>query len=144
MIWGSISKTANIFWNFLGSTYWLQSIRKNDSRNFCLFANFCFFGQYATNIRRQIFLFYKSRWGKSSLEIKLWSRVRVDTIHKDHIYHTKQYQIFHGKIKCELLNLEGHKMGTIKIPWKIPLGYLQYLMPYIHFFFFFHKVATVM
>ena len=36
-IWSSISKTANIFWNFLGSTYWLQSIQKNDTRNFCLF-----------------------------------------------------------------------------------------------------------
>ena len=33
----SISKTTNSFWNILGSTYWLQSIRKNDTRNFCLF-----------------------------------------------------------------------------------------------------------
>ena len=35
----SISKTANVFWNILGlgSTYWLQSIRKSDTRNFCLF-----------------------------------------------------------------------------------------------------------
>ena len=39
-IWSSISKTANIFWNILGSTYWLQSIRKNDTRNFCLFVYF--------------------------------------------------------------------------------------------------------
>ena len=37
MIWGSISKTTNIFWNILGCTYWLQSIQKNDTRNFCLF-----------------------------------------------------------------------------------------------------------
>ena len=36
LIWGSISKTINIFWNFLCSTYWLQSIRKQFSRNFCL------------------------------------------------------------------------------------------------------------
>ena len=36
LIWGSISKTANIFWNILGSTYWLQSIWKNDTSNFCL------------------------------------------------------------------------------------------------------------
>ena len=36
-IWSSISKTTNIFWNILGSRYWLQSIRKNDTRNFRLF-----------------------------------------------------------------------------------------------------------
>ena len=40
MIWGSISKTSDIFWNILGSTYWLQSIRKIDTRNFCLFVYF--------------------------------------------------------------------------------------------------------
>ena len=39
-IWCSISKTANIFWNILGSIYWLQSIRKNNIRNFCLFVYF--------------------------------------------------------------------------------------------------------
>ena len=33
----SISKTQNIFWSILGSTYWLlQSIWKNSARNFCL------------------------------------------------------------------------------------------------------------
>ena len=39
LIWDSISKTRNIFRNILGSTYWLQSIRKkkNNTRNFCLF-----------------------------------------------------------------------------------------------------------
>ena len=37
LIWGSISKTTNVFWNFLGSTYWLYLIRKKDTRNFCLF-----------------------------------------------------------------------------------------------------------
>ena len=40
MISGFISKTANVFWNILGSTYWIQSIRKNDTRNFCLFIYF--------------------------------------------------------------------------------------------------------
>ena len=35
-----IFKTANIFWNILVSTYWTQSIRKNDSRDFCLFGSF--------------------------------------------------------------------------------------------------------
>ena len=43
MIWGFISKTENIFLNILGSTYWLkslQSIRKDDIRNFCLFVYF--------------------------------------------------------------------------------------------------------
>ena len=33
---GFISKTTNIFWNILGSTYRPQSIRKNDTQNFCL------------------------------------------------------------------------------------------------------------
>ena len=37
MIWDSISKTTNIFWRILGSTYWLQSTRKKDTRNFYLF-----------------------------------------------------------------------------------------------------------
>ena len=36
LIWCFISKTKNIFWNFLGSTYWLQSKRKSDTRDFCL------------------------------------------------------------------------------------------------------------
>ena len=40
LIWGSISKTANILWNILGSTYWLQSLRKSDTRNFCSFVYF--------------------------------------------------------------------------------------------------------
>ena len=40
MILGPISKTANISWNILGSTYWTQSIRKNDTRDFCLFGYF--------------------------------------------------------------------------------------------------------
>ena len=37
---GSISETTNIFWNILGSTDWLKSIRKNDTMNFCLFVYF--------------------------------------------------------------------------------------------------------
>ena len=53
MIWGSISKTTNIFWNILGCTYWLQSIQNIDTRNFCLFicevttakVNVCFYKQ---------------------------------------------------------------------------------------------------
>ena len=40
MVCGSISETASIFWNILGSTYWLQSIQKSDTRNFCLFVYF--------------------------------------------------------------------------------------------------------
>ena len=36
-LWSSTPKTTSIFWNILGSTYWLQAIRKNDTRNFCLF-----------------------------------------------------------------------------------------------------------
>ena len=38
-IWGSIFKAANIFWNILGSTYWIQSIQQNwESLFICLFA----------------------------------------------------------------------------------------------------------
>ena len=37
LIWGSVSKTTKIFWDFLCSTYCLQSMRKSDTRNFCLF-----------------------------------------------------------------------------------------------------------
>ena len=29
---------------------------------------------------------------------------RVDTVQKDHLYHTKQYQTFYRKIKRDLLN----------------------------------------
>ena len=36
LIWGLISKTKNIFENILGPTYWLQSMRKNYTNNFCL------------------------------------------------------------------------------------------------------------
>ena len=40
MVYGSISENASIFWNILGSTYWLQSIEKSNTRNFCLFVYF--------------------------------------------------------------------------------------------------------
>ena len=30
---------------------------------------------------------------------------------KDHIYHTKQYQTFYRKIKCDLFNFRGLKSG---------------------------------
>ena len=38
--WVSFPKTANIFWTILGSAYWTQFIRKNYTRNFCLFVYF--------------------------------------------------------------------------------------------------------
>ena len=41
----------------------------------------------------------------------LQSRVRVDTIQKDHFYHTKQYQIFYRKIKYDLSNFKGVQNG---------------------------------
>ena len=34
-----------------------------------------------------------------------------DIIQKDHIYHTKQYQTFYRKIKCDLSNFRGVKNG---------------------------------
>ena len=37
LIWGSISKTTKIFWNIFGSTFWLESTQKNETRNVCLF-----------------------------------------------------------------------------------------------------------
>ena len=33
----------------------------------------------------------------------------LDKIQKNHIYRTKQYQIFYRKIKCDLLNFRGVK-----------------------------------
>ena len=38
--------------------------------------------------------FYKSRCGKCSPETKLFTKQSRDTMRKDHIYHTKQYQTF--------------------------------------------------
>ena len=62
------------------------------------------------------FFFYKSRCVKCSPETnKLFRKYRRDTKRKDDIYHTKQYQIFYRKIKCDLLNFRGVKMGTIRI-----------------------------
>ena len=54
LIWGSISKTTNIFWNILGFTYWLQPKRKNDTKNFCL----CLFARVTTT--KVIFVFANS------------------------------------------------------------------------------------
>ena len=53
LIWGSIFKTANFFWNILGSAYWLQSIWKNHTRNFC----FLFISKVTTT--KINFRFYK-------------------------------------------------------------------------------------
>ena len=58
---------------------------------------------------------------------------RVDTILKDHIYHTKQHQTFYRKIKCDLLNFREVKNGYHQD--------FQYLMVSIHHF---HKMATLM
>ena len=55
------------------------------------------------------FCFYKSRCGKCSPETKLFPKESRDTLQKDHIYHTKQYQTFYRKIKCDLLNFLGVK-----------------------------------
>ena len=52
---------------------------------------------------------------------------------EDHIYHTKQYQTFYRKIKCDLLNFRGVKTGYHQV--------FQYL---IDPFYFFHEVATLM
>ena len=49
---------------------------------------------------------------------------------KDHIYHTKHYQTFYRKIKCDLLDFRGIKNGYHKDFW--------YLIVSIHFV---HKMA---
>ena len=79
------------------------------------------------------FCFYKSRCDKCSPETKLFTKQSGDTIQKDHIYHTKQYQIFYRKIKWDLLNFKGVKSGYHQN--------FQYLMVSIGFF---HKMATLM
>ena len=65
LISGSISKAANIFWNILGSTYWIQSIRKNDTRIFVyLFTSkvtttkvsFCFYKQCIVEVKHVLFV----------------------------------------------------------------------------------------
>ena len=54
----------------------------------------------------------------------------ISEIQKDHIYHTKQYQAFYRKIKCDFLNFRGVQNGYHRD--------FQYLMVSIHFF---HEVA---
>ena len=48
------------------------------------------------------FFFYNSRCGKCSPETKLFTKQSRDIIQKDYVYHTKQYQTFYRKIKCDL------------------------------------------
>ena len=55
--------------------------------------------------------FYKSKCGKYSPETKLYTKYSKDTIQEDHLYHTKQYQTFYKKIKCDLLYFRGAKNG---------------------------------
>ena len=64
MILGSISKTENIFWNILGSTNWIQSIRKKNIRNFCLFV---YFQSYNDRTKYSFFQTVQSRRNKSYL-----------------------------------------------------------------------------
>ena len=57
--------------------------------------------------RWQIFLFYIS---SANIPLKLnYLQSRVKIIQKDHICHTKQYQKFYRKIKCDLWNFRGVK-----------------------------------
>ena len=55
------------------------------------------------------FYFYKSGCSKCSSEIKLITKYDKDTIQKDQIHYTKQYQTFYTKIKNDLLNFRGIK-----------------------------------
>ena len=54
-------------------------------------------------------LFCKSRFSKWPIEIKVIIKW-INKIQKDNIYHTKQYQTFYRKIKCDLQILEEYKM----------------------------------
>ena len=57
-----------------------------------------------------------------------------DTIQKDHIYHTKQYQTFYRKIKCDLLNFRGVTNGyKFTSGFSVSDGFYS---------FFFHKMAN--
>ena len=71
-------------------------------------------------------LIYKSCCDKCSPKTKLFAKQSRDTMQKDHIYHTKQYQTLYRKIKCDILNFRGMKNGCHQD--------FQYLMVSIHFF----------
>ena len=79
------------------------------------------------------FFLKKSRCCKCSPETKLFAKQSRDTIQKDHIFHTKQYQTFYRKIKSDLLDSRGIKYGYHQN--------FQYLMVSIHFF---HKMGKLM
>ena len=66
-------------------------------------------------IKGDKYFFYKSRCAKCSPETKLFTKYSRDTMQKDHIYHTKQYQTFYRMIKCDLYNFKGVKMANIRI-----------------------------
>ena len=57
------------------------------------------------------FFFHKSSCSKSSPENKLFTKKSTDTIQKHHTYHTKQYQTFYRKVKCDLVNFRGVQNG---------------------------------
>ena len=64
--------------------------------------------------------------GGANVLLKLNYLKSRDTIQKDHIYSTKQYQTFYRKIKCDLVNFIGVKYGYHQD--------FQYLMVSIQFF----------
>ena len=96
-IWGSISKTANIFRNIFGSTYWLQSIQKNFTRNFGLF------------------VYFQSYNGKGEFSFLQTAQLRRNTSY---------IQTSHFCVKCWYRFLALVLLYTLKkMPWK---NYLRF------------------
>ena len=76
-------------------------------------------------IRRQIFLFYKSRCGKCSLKIKLFIKYSSHNTERPHLLHQAISNILRN-IKRDLLNFRAVQNGYRQD--------FQYLMVSIHFF----------
>ena len=136
----SISKTGNVFWNIsrLGSTYWLQSIRKSDTRNFCLFVylqvtttkvNFCFW-KHCSQAQQVLFenqlLLRKMLVSFFSSNIPLYIRKNpVEKLRKVLEFERKTYtpvglKFIFEKIKFNVLHYIQHdfihqRQGSVKI-----------------------------
>ena len=64
-----------------------------------------------------------------------WNKTifKVDTVQKEHVSQTKQYQTFYREIKCDLLNFRG-----------VRNGYYQHFQNMIASIHIFHEVARLM
>ena len=79
------------------------------------------------HIKGNKYLFF-IKVGEANMLLKLnYLQNRVDTTH---IYHTKQYQTFYRKIKCDLLSVRGVQNH-------------QDFQNFIDSFYFFHEVVRL-